>query len=279
MFPWSHDFTFDAGHLVFLGAFYLVLLVIAVSVALAAYRTVRDVRQRRQQAIQWHADFEDLPVSARRCRHELTGEVKSRTCPHGFDCRACETHPAFVALRPPEFEAEAGTGTYYGLAMPLDRRYHRGHTWAKEEEDGTITVGLDDLGRRLLGRPDHLELPGSGTRVEANGVAIRAMKGKADLRLLSPVDGTVVAVGSLEAGWLYRIAPPEGGLDLRHLLSGAEVRPWILREMERLQHVLAAGNAGVGLALADGGTPVEDLSAAIPEKDWDRAFGEMFLEP
>jgi hypothetical protein len=110
-------------------------------------------------------------------------------------------------------------------------------------------------------------------------VAIRARKGKTDLRLLSPVDGTVVETGSLEAGWLYRIAPPAGGLDTRHLLSGAEVRPWILREVERLQRVLAPEDAGIGPALADGGTPVEDLSAAIPEAEWDRAFGEMFLEP
>jgi hypothetical protein len=203
--------------------------------------------------------------------------VKSRTCPSAFDCRVCETHPSIIANRSLTFEATAGTGNDYGLSMPLDRMYHRGHTWAKEEEDGTVTVGLDDLGRRLLGKPDHLELPVRGSRVEANGVAVRAKKKNSDLRFLSPVDGTVVAIGSLEADWLYRIARPEGGLDTRHLLSGAEVRPWILREVERLQRVLAAEN--VGMALADGGTPVEDLSAAIPEAEWDRAFGEMFLEP
>jgi glycine cleavage system H protein len=279
MFPWSPDFTFDAGHVVFLGAFYLVVLVIAGSVATAAFRAGRDFRQHRQEAIRWHADFEDLPVSARRCRHDLTGEVRSRTCPNAFDCRECATHPAFVALRAPDFDSVAGTGSDYGLSMPPDRMYHRGHTWAKKEEDGTVTVGLDDLGRRLLGRPDHLELPSCGTRVEANGVAIRAKKGNADVRLLSPVDGTVVEVGSLEDGWLYRVAPPEGDLDTRHLLSGAEVRPWILREVERLQNVLAGEKSGVGLALADGGTPLEDLSVAIPRDDWDRALGEMFLEP
>jgi len=279
MFPWSPDFTFDVGHVIFLGAFYLVVLVIGGSVAMAAFRAIRDFRQQRQEAIRWHGDFEDLPVSARRCRHELTGEVRSRTCPNAFDCRECEAHPALVALRSSDFEATAGTGADYGLSMPPDRMYHRGHTWAKKEEDGTVTVGLDDLGRRLLGHPDRLDLPVSGTRVEANGVAIRAKKGNADVRLLSPVDGTVVQVGSLEDGWLYRVSPPEGGLDTRHLLSGAEVRPWILREVERLQEVLAGEKSGVGLALADGGTPLEDLSIAIPKNEWDRAFGEMFLEP
>ena len=51
MFPWSHDFTFDAGHLVFLGAFYLVLLVIAVSVAGAADRAVRGAAARGHRGL------------------------------------------------------------------------------------------------------------------------------------------------------------------------------------------------------------------------------------
>jgi glycine cleavage system H protein len=168
--------------------------------------------------------------------------------------------------------------TLYGFSMPLDRMYHRGHTWARQESDGTFTVGLDDLGRRLLGKPDRLELPASGTRVEANGVAIRAKKGNDDIRLLSPVDGTVVETGGLDGSWLFRITPPEGGLDSRHLLSGAEIRPWILREVERLQGSLTSGD-GIGTALADGGTPVEDLSAAMPKDRRYAAYGDMFLEP
>jgi hypothetical protein len=278
MFPWTHDFTWDAGHVIFLGVFYSVVLVIAGTLATAAFRAIRDFRQNRQGAIQWHAEFEDLPLSARRCRHELNGEVKNRTCPHAFDCRECETHPSFGAFRVKGFDKTSGTETAYGFSMPLDRMYHRGHTWARKESDGTFTVGLDDLGRRLLGRPDRLELPPSGTRVEANGVAIRAKKGNDDIRLVSPVDGTVVETGDLDACWLYRIAPPEGGLDTRHLLSGAEVRPWILREVERLQGVLTSGD-GVGMALADGGLPVADLSTAIPKGRRDSAYGDMFLEP
>ena len=274
MLPWSPDFRLDAGHVIFLGAFYSVVLVILSTLSVAMWRAIRDFRLQRQVAIQWHADFEDLPASARRCRHELTGEVKSRSCPNAFECK---THPSFVAHRLPSFDLAAADASDTGLTMPLDRMYHRGHTWAKAEKDGTFTVGLDDLGRRLMGRPDHVELPAEGSRVEANGVAVRARKGKTDLRVLSPVDGTVVETGSLEAGWLYRIDPPAGGADLRHLLSGAEVRPWILREMERLQDVIGR-DSGLGHALADGGTPVEDLSTAIPESDWDRTYGEMFLE-
>ncbi len=278
MFPWSPDFIWDPGHVIFLGAFYTAVLVIAGTLLLAVRRTVRDLSGKRAEAILWHADFEELPASARRCRHELTGEVRSRSCPHAFDCRSCETHAEFVAVRS-VIPRPAADDSAFGFSLPLDRLYHRGHTWARPETDGTVTIGLDDLGRRLLGTPDRLELPPAGTELVVNGVALVARKGEADVRILSPVDGTVVSTGSAEEGWLLRVAPPAGGFfDLRHLLSGAEVRLWFLREVERLERVLSA-EGETGPALADGGSPVEDLSKAIPPAQWDRTFGEMFLEP
>jgi hypothetical protein len=35
---------------------------------------------------------------------------------------------------------------------------------------------------------------------------------------------------------------------------------------------------GIGMSLADGGVPVEDLSQGYPEADWDTVLGDMFLE-
>ena len=65
---------------------------------------------------------------------------------------------------------------------------------------------------------------------------------------------------------------------MRHLLSGAEVKPWLMREMERLQLALTMEGASVP-SLADGGVPVRDIAAAYPQTDWDAVCGEMFLEP
>ncbi|MGH7457121.1 MAG: hypothetical protein ACRENG_37570 [bacterium] len=61
-------------------------------------------------------------------------------------------------------------------------------------------------------------------------------------------------------------APPPGG---------AEIRPWIMREIERLQ--LALASEDLGMSLADGGVPVEDLSQGYPERlghgVWRYVFG------
>ena len=99
MFPWSPEFKWDAGHLAFFGALYAVLATVAGSLMLAAWRALRDTRDGRTAAIVWHGEFEDMPASARACRHQLTGEAPGRACDNGFDCRHCAGHPHFEGLR------------------------------------------------------------------------------------------------------------------------------------------------------------------------------------
>jgi hypothetical protein len=164
------------------------------------------------------------------------------------------------------------------MSFPADRFYHRGHTWVRPEADGTVTIGLDDLGARLLGTPDEVILPEPGAGLRVNGTAFRVRRREADVRILSPVDGEVVETGGAGRPFFLRVKPPAAAADLRHLLRGAEVRPWLMREMERLQFALAMEGASVP-SLADGGVPVEDIAAAYPQTDWDAVCGEMFLEP
>jgi hypothetical protein len=86
----------------------------------------------------------------------------------------------------------------------------------------------------------------------------------------------VVEVNGEGAGFTLRVDPGETA-DLRHLLSGPEVRSWALRELERLQRAL--GSTALGAALADGGELVEDLGSALPADRYDSVLGEMLLEP
>ncbi len=274
MLPWNYGFHWNTGTIVFLGAFYTVLVIVATTVVSALWRAHRDVARDKVEHVRWHSDFHDLPARDRACRHVLTGEFQTRECPHAFDCRECETHARLIEKHPPAAVAESEEDLF-GMSFPLDRFYHRGHTWAHLETDGTVTVGLDDLGQRLLGSPDSVELPQPGSRVQANGAAFRIGKRGASISVLSPVDGVVVETGGAETGWYLRVRPEP--LDMTHLLRGSEIRPWLLREMERLQLALAA--EGAAPTLADGGVPVADIGAAYPGADWDSVCGEMFLRP
>jgi len=282
MFPWNYGFHFGAASYIFLGAFYTVLIVVATTLLNALWRSSRDLTKGKVDDIRWHSDFQDLAAADRSCRHVLTGEFAKRKCPHAFDCRECATHAKLVAVHPAQ-AADAGAETdLFGMSFPLDRMYHRGHTWAHPEADGTVTVGLDDLGARLLGTPDAVDLPAIGSHVQVNGTAFRFRKREANIRVLSPVDGEVVQTGGIGGDFFLRVKPLAGSsagkIDLRHLLRGSEVKPWLMRELERLQLALAMEGA-TSPSLADGGVPVADIAAAYPRTDWDAVCGEMFLEP
>jgi hypothetical protein len=276
MFPWSPEFVWDTGHVVFFGALYSVLAAIAGGLAVAGWRSFRAQRAGQADALAWHADFEDLPRSARACRHCLTGEARGRVCDNAFDCRSCAQHPALEVLRACQAEPAVDEPLPLGLELPPDRLYHRGHTWVRPEADGSVSVGLDDMARRLVGTPQSVELPVVGEVLREHAPLARLQAHGSEARLLSPVAGTVLAVEGAAAGFSVRLAPV-APLDSRHLLCGREARLWTLRELERLQRALAP--VGTLPALADGGELVADVGAAVPRERYDALLGEMFLEP
>ena len=277
MFPWNYGFHWGIASYLFLGAFYTVLVIVLTTLLSAFLRARRDLGPAQVERIRWQSDFHDLPAADRDCRHVLTGEFKQRECPNAFDCRQCAIHAKLMEHRraAPPVETDSDI---FGMFFPADRLYHRGHTWAHPETDGTVTIGLDDLGARLLGTPDRVILPEPGTQVRANGTAFRVRRREADVRILSPVDGEVVETGGADGPYYLRVKPSGGEIDVRHLLCGAEVKPWLMRELERLQLALTMEGASVP-SLADGGVPVRDIAAAYPQTDWDAVCGEMFLEP
>ncbi|HYN43009.1 MAG TPA: glycine cleavage system protein H [Thermoanaerobaculia bacterium] len=270
MLPGNTDFILDPANVIFLGAFALVLVTAVGTLAFAIVSARRAVARGQAASILWHEEFEGLPSSAKACRHDLTGEMPGRRCERAFDCKGCETHARLVADAKPLPPIDAG-----GFFVLADRLYHRGHAWLKPEEDGTVTLGLDDLATRLVGTPDALDLPAVGERLAENGPAFRLKAGKARVRVASPVSGEVVETGGFGRGFLLRVRP-DGALDTRALLSGREAAAFFARERDRLQLVLSAAR-GIP-ALADGGLLVEDLSKAIPDEDRDRVLGEMLLE-
>ncbi len=228
----------------------------------------------------WLNIFTNLSPAARTCRHEFGYYVKDRTCENYFNCADCVINKNVERLeasrrkhgwqqKPPENEV-------YGVYVPADRLYHRGHTWIKEESDGTYSVGLDDFGARLIGKPDSIELPEVGANVNANEPAWKMIKQKTEVSLLSPITGKVVETGSPDKGWYLRINPEGNGETTNHLLKGAEIRRWMMKEIGRLQVSLSYGD--LGESFADGGVLLDDLPVAYPEANWRRVYKDMFLQ-
>lgn len=270
MFPGVNGFHWSPLHIIFLSAFGLVLTVLLVTLALALFRTLRDMRKGRAAAIAWHCDFEDLPRSERLCRHAFEGAAPGRFCDRGFDCRECETHPKITAIeqrRPVTLPA--------GLDYPDTRLYHRGHTWVEPQPDGAALIGLDDLGSRVFGKPDHIELPAPGTHLSMNGPAWRMVRNGNAVYVRSPLEGEVVAQGAPGGQWQLKVKPEPGDRAYRHLLQGEEAHAWVNAETDRLMILLS--NTPAGAALADGGALMPDLQQAMPKAPWDEVSAAMFL--
>ncbi len=273
MFPGIDGFHWTVGHVVFLFLFFAVVLTILATVVSAAWRTARDLRNHRAIELCWKSDFAELPESGRRCRHELAGRVISRTCDNAFDCRHCGKYSQFAVL------PATGLAPDMGLNYSDDRFYHRGHTWVKPAEDGTVTIGLDELAEHLIGPPDSIEMPEAGSEIEINQTAWRMKKNGKQIEVRAPIEGTVVGVGGPQEEWYLKIRPRLDAnvpATLRHLLRGPEVHSWLSRELERFQLQLRAPNTPP--SLADGGVLMPGLMDAVPEADWDTVLADTFLQ-
>ena len=273
MFPGIDGFHWAVGHVVFLCLFFAIVLTILATLVSAAWRTAHAFRTNHAIEICWKSNFSELPQSERRCRHELAGRVISRTCDNAFDCRHCNKYSQFAVL------PARGTVHALGLSYSEDRLYHRGHTWVQPGEDGTFTIGLDELADHLIGQPDSLKMPAIGAEIEVNETAWRMKKNGNEIQVRAPLEGTVTGVGSPEQGWYLKLRPrlnPHKPATLRHLLRGSEVHGWLMRELERLQLQLRAPNTPP--SLADGGVLMPGLMDAVPEADWNAVLADTFLE-
>jgi hypothetical protein len=273
MFPGVDGFHWAPGHIIFLCLFFAVVFTIALTVISAAMRTKHDFREHRAGALCWHADFAELPEADRRCRHELAGRVISRICDNDFDCRHCQKYQEFAVL--PAHAVTHDLEPQYSN----DRFYHRGHTWVKPEQDGSVTIGLDEFADHVLGKPDAWKLPEIGSELELNQTAWRMKKNGQEISVRAPLEGRVIAVGGPKQGWYLKMRPR---LDLQdpktllHLLHGPEVHGWLSREIERLQRQLQAHDSAP--TPADGGMLMPNLMDALPRADWNTVLADTFLE-
>jgi glycine cleavage system H lipoate-binding protein len=174
--------------------------------------------------------------------------------------------------------AAAATGWF---TVPDGVALHPGHTWARVEDDGTVAVGLDDLGHRLVGALDAVELPAPGSLVEQGAPSVTLSAAGREVRLLSPVDGEVVAAnrgadGASDPygqGWLFRVRPAQWARNRAQLLSGTAARGWLEEQGRRLAARLSPEPVPM---LQDGGAPVHGIAREIDPEHWDDVAREFF---
>lgn len=174
-----------------------------------------------------------------------------------------------------------------GFQVPDGLHYHRGHTWARTDDDGNVTIGIDDFARRLLGSARDVKLPALGTWLVQGEPGPTVTVDARSAAILAPVEGEVLARNlELKArpqlatddpygrGWLLRVRPTNLGANLRNLLSGSLARRFMQDAREALDLRLMALSGSV---LQDGGEPSSDFALHLPQAEWKRLVAEFLL--
>ena len=102
--------------------------------------------------------------------------------------------------------------------LPGGLLYASEHEWLRQEDDGSVTVGITDHAQAALGDLVYVELPEVGQNVDAGGdmAVVESVKAASDV--YAPIDAIVVAVNEVLAddpeiinadafgdGWIVRL--------------------------------------------------------------------------
>ena len=104
--------------------------------------------------------------------------------------------------------------------VPGDLKYTKSHEWVREEEDGSVVVGITDHAQSALGDLVFVEVPESGAEVSAGDACAVVESVKAASDVYSPLSGEVTEANDALAdspelvnqdpygdGWIMRIQP------------------------------------------------------------------------
>ncbi len=172
--------------------------------------------------------------------HDGNGQHASASNPNRFstlfDARPFEPTKTFspAAIDERAFELDAGLF------------YHAAHVWARVEEGGSVRVGLDDFGQRLLGRIYRIVLPERGRTLKQNEACWRLTHRFGETGFPTPVAGTVVDINARLAqqpslvnhnpygeGWAFVVRPAQLEECLKPLRYDGAAAEWFESEIEK----------------------------------------------
>jgi glycine cleavage system H protein len=176
-------------------------------------------------------------------------------------------------------------------AEVFERYFHPGHCWALVESPQSVarsvTVGIDDLAARVMGKIDRVEIAVKGGTVRQGEPIVTLHSGSKSLSLGSPFSGVVEKVNSglsahpsllrdspFERGWIAKVAPGDLFAELRGLLKGSAAEQW--REEARAQ-VASWFSPRLGTVLQDGGQWVDDVSRLLSDDEWKELTRVLFF--
>lgn len=176
------------------------------------------------------------------------------------------------------------------VRLPDGIFFAKSHTWLNLFPTGRAWLGVDDFVARLLESPTVRFLVQPGARVKRGQPILALQEDGRSLTVRSPIDGRVLAFNDelrqdpdrlhhapFSDGWVAEIRPDRYS-DVKDLMLGEQVKPWMRAEFARLRDVFAtSGGALQPAMLQDGGPPVAGAMKQMGPEVWER-FDREFLD-
>lgn len=174
--------------------------------------------------------------------------------------------------------------------LPAGLFVHPGHTWAEILRSGLVRIGLDDLVRQALGKPDRLLLRNPGEQVQKGDPLMTVEREGRQLVLTAPLSGIIEHTNeqlaahpeSLEQtaygeNWAYTIKPDRLGEEIGAMQVAEKAISWLKAEMARwADWIGSVAQPQPGMAMQDGGEPVFGALAQLDAEAW-KGFQKQFL--
>jgi glycine cleavage system H lipoate-binding protein len=185
------------------------------------------------------------------------------------------------SVRPPVLLKTAG------FEVPEGYNFHPGHTWVIDEGRQNARVGIDAFAGNLFGKIDSIELSDLNRWVRQGQKLCTVTREGQSIDLLSPIEGVMTSVNHevlknpnlviddpYKNGWLCVVKAPEIATNVKNLLQGTIVVPWMQNSLARIGAMVQQ----LTPALAqDGGLPVKGLLFQVDPSAREQLVKEFFL--
>ena len=124
----------------------------------------------------------------------------------------------------------------------------------KVESDGTVRVGMNDFYQKSTGDTTYIDLPFEGDEVSQGETCGKIQSAKWVGKFVSPVSGEILQVNKeleddctlinkspYDKGWIMVLKPSNLDEELKSLIHGGKVEPWIkeeIKDAEKRKHNL-----------------------------------------
>ena len=108
--------------------------------------------------------------------------------------------------------------------IPEDLKFNKSHEWVRQEEDGSVTIGISDHAQAALGDLVFVELAEAGAEVVAEDAACVVESVKAASDVYAPVGGEIISANDALTdspelvntdpygeGWLFKMKISNNG--------------------------------------------------------------------